>query len=309
MSIVSLVTTGDPTCSLPDLHIAATAAGFEIEPGSKNEASFLLFANAYDATCAQVDGLPPYADPRLAPQNVEGGEGKCYRPDGKENPLNAWAHKTTSRMPNAHGPLSGKTVAVKDNVSLAGVPQGLGGSPKLFKDGKHPISPIDAVVVSRLLSAGATIKGTATCENLSMFALSYTSDSGVVHNGWRRDYATGGSSSGCAALVSIAAVEQARKEGKAEFGDHDLGEGVDLAVGGDQGGSIRLPAAYSGIYGLKPVSTEKIILLRLAHTIDTDTRPGTVHWHRHAGAIDRPRWTHDADCRRQCSDAGCHGWI
>ena len=84
-----------------------------------------------------------------------------------------------------------------------------------------------------------------------MFALSYTSDSGVVHNAWMPGYATGGSSSGCAALVSIGDVEQSRKHGK-DTRDYPLGDNVDMAVGGDQGGSIRLPAAYSGIFGLKP---------------------------------------------------------
>lgn len=108
-------------------------------------------------------------------------------------------------------------------------------------------------MVSRILAAGGTIKGTATCENFSAFALSFTSDSGVVHNAWLPGYATGGSSSGCGALVSITNVEEARKSGKDNGAgkDYALGEGVDMAIGGDQGGSIRLPAAYSGIYGLK----------------------------------------------------------
>ncbi|EMC92490.1 hypothetical protein BAUCODRAFT_38560 [Baudoinia panamericana UAMH 10762] len=250
MSIVSL-STGEPTCTLEDLKAIAGANNFAIKPGSTNETAFLLFANAFDATCEAVSSLPEYSEPRLQPQAVEGGERKYYKPDQAENPLNAWAHKTTLRLPNVKGPLSGRTIAVKDNVSVAGLPIGLGCSPKLLKDGKHPTSPIDATVVSRILAAGGTVKGTATCENLSMFALSYTSDSGVVHNAWLPEYATGGSSSGCGALVSIADVEQARKDGKDARG-YPLGEGVDLAVGGDQGGSIRLPASYSGIYGLKP---------------------------------------------------------
>lgn len=59
--------------------------------------------------------------------------------------------------------------------------------------------------------------------------------------------------SGCGALVSITDVEHSRKTGKGpSSSDYPLGEGVDIAVGGDQGGSIRLPAAYSGIFGLKP---------------------------------------------------------
>lgn len=139
----------------------------------------------------------------------------------------------------------------KDNVSVGGLPLGLGCSPKHFKDGKHPISTIDATVVSRVLAARGIVRGTATCEIFSAFALSFTSDSGVVHNAWLPGYATGGCSSGCGALVSVGDVEQARKSAK-DLRTYALGEGVDMTIGGDQGGSIRLPASYSGIFGLKP---------------------------------------------------------
>lgn len=253
MSIVSL-STGEPTVTLEDFKRLAEANNFTIKPGSLNETSFLLFANSFDATCQIVYAQPEYVDPRLQPCAVEGGTRSYQRPTPDKNPLNAWAHIMNLRRPSVNSSkpkqLTGKTVAVKDNVSVAGLPLGLGCSPSLLKDDKHPISTIDATVVSRILAAGGTIKGTATCENLSMFALSYTSDSGIVHNAWLPGYATGGSSSGCGALVSIADVEAQRKAGK-DGRDYPLGEGVDLAVGGDQGGSIRLPAAYSGIYGLK----------------------------------------------------------
>lgn len=73
----------------------------------------------------------------------------------------------------------------------------------------------------------------------------------MVHNAWLPGYATGGSSSGCGVLISIPDVEQARKDGW-DKRNYPLGDSADMGVGGDQGGSIRLPAAYSGIYGLKP---------------------------------------------------------
>lgn len=250
MSIVSLAN-GEPTCTLGDLKAIAGANNFAVKPETLNETAFLLFANSFDAVCQTINDLPEWDDPRLEPCAVEGGERKYYRPDGTENPLNAWSHKATLKVPDVRGPLSGCTIVLKDNISIGGSPLGLGCSEVLLRDGKHPISTIDATIVRRILTAGGTIKGTATCENLSMFALSYTSHSGVVHNAWLPGYATGGSSSGCAALVSIGDVEEARKSG-AGGGDHSLGEGVDMAMGGDQGGSIRLPAAYSGIYGLKP---------------------------------------------------------
>ena len=249
MSIVSLAT-GEPTCTLEDLKAISQANNFNIEPGSVNETAFLLFANSFDAVCETVNNLPEYEDPRLKRSAVEGGDRKYYRPETEENPLNAWAHKTTLKSSDpsaADGPLAERTIAFKDNVSVGGLPLGLGASSTLLREGKHRISPIDATVVKRVLEAGGIVKGTATCENFSMFALSYTSDSGVVHNAWLPGYATGGSSSGCGALVSIDDVKQSTKNGE----ENNLGEGVDMAIGGDQGGSIRLPASYSGIYGLK----------------------------------------------------------
>ncbi|KAI5358258.1 Putative amidase [Septoria linicola] len=253
MSIVSL-STGEPTVTSDDLAALCKTNNFGIEKGSAQEAAYLLFANSFDATCKTIHDLPEYHDPRLAPIAVEGGKRTFHRLDEGDNPLNGWAHKTSLKSADhaaRNGALAGRTIAFKDNVSIARLPLGLGCSPRHFEGGRHPISTIDASVVARSLAAGATVKGTATCENFSMFAVSFTSDSGVVHNAWLPGYATGGSSSGCGALVSIRDVEQARESGR-DTRDYPLGEGVDMAIGGDQGGSIRLPASYSGIYGLKP---------------------------------------------------------
>jgi amidase len=71
-----------------------------------------------------------------------------------------------------------------------------------------------------------------------MCPLSYSSASGPVHNPWLPGYSAGGSSSGCASLVAVAKVRDWRKSRGLDIGH--LGEGCDLAVGGDQGGSIRL---------------------------------------------------------------------
>lgn len=250
---IPLLASGEATCTLEDLHAVSQANNFAIEPGSANQEAYLLFANAFDAICQQVNSLPEYFDPRLQPVETVGGR-QYERPGKEDNPLNAWMYKShlISADPSAaKGPLAGKTIVLKDNISLAGFPLGLGCDPSILKDGKHPISPIDATIVKRILAAGGIIKGTATCENLSLFPLSFTSHAGNVHNAWLPTHATGGSSSGCASLVSVAGVEHARKTGILAK-TWPLGEGVDMAIGGDQGGSIRLPSAYSGIYGLKP---------------------------------------------------------
>lgn len=160
-------------------------------------------------------------------------------------------------------------------MSVAGLPITLGTFPEfLSTDGKFPVSEIDASVVKRVLEAGGHVAGTATCENYSACGLSYTAATGPVENPWATGHATGGSSSGCAALLAAAmkkklALQQTNTSNNTT--DIQWDSGIDLAIGGDQGGSIRLvshhpvlsdrvntslmqvkPAAYSGIYGLKP---------------------------------------------------------
>lgn len=116
----------------------------------------------------------------------------------------------------------------------------------LSKDDPYPISSFDAPVVTRLLEAGGTITGTSTCENYCLSALSFSSATGPVDNPWLKGYECGGSSSGSAALVGVRSVKRQReKEGRQTSVDDDLGEGVDLAIGGDQGGSIRMVSILS----------------------------------------------------------------
>ncbi|GAB7355773.1 hypothetical protein MBLNU459_g6457t2 [Dothideomycetes sp. NU459] len=237
MSIVSLSNSDSPTVTCDELHAAAKKSGFSIQPGSEDEKGFLLLANSFDAVAASVASIPDYIDPRLEPVEVEGGT----------------ILKAKYPLSNK---LAGKTFAIKDNVSVAGAPLLLGTAPELFRGGAHAVSTIDATVVRRILEAGGTIIGTGVCENLSLFPVSASAETGAVHNAWARGYLTGGSSSGCGTLISARDVNQWKSSGKElPFPTDALAEaGVDMAIGGDQGGSIRLPAAYSGIYGLKPTT-------------------------------------------------------
>ena len=171
--------------------------------------------SAYEILDSEPEGLPPLPTGR-----------DSWWPTAEENPHNAWYVRTSIRQRDA-GPLAGRSVAVKDNVMVAGVPMSNGTS---LLSGFVP--EVDATVVTRLLEAGAEIRGKANCECLCLSAGSHTCASGPVHNPHRRGHSAGGSSSGSAALVAS--------------GD------VDLAVGGDQGGSIRLPSALCGTYGMKP---------------------------------------------------------
>ena len=172
--------------------------------------------DAYDL----VDELPDFVPP------IRYERSSVYRPSNTENPLNAWYYRAEVKGAG-EGLLAGKTVALKDNISLAGVPMMNGAS---TLEGFIP--GFDATVVTRLLDAGAIILGKATCEHYCLSGGSHTSDPAPVHNPHRHGYAAGGSSSGSAALVAA-------------------GE-VDIAVGGDQGGSIRIPSAFCGTYGMKP---------------------------------------------------------
>ena len=167
-----------------------------------------------------VDQLPDYL-----PQ-VKYARNPGYRPSPEENRHNAWYCKT--RVEGASdGRLKGKTVVLKDNVMLAGVPM-MNGSSTL--EGYTP--DVDATIVTRILDAGGVILGKAHCEAFCLSGGSHTNATGPVHNPYKMGYSAGGSSSGSAVLVA-------------------LGE-ADMAIGGDQGGSIRLPSSFCGIYGMKP---------------------------------------------------------
>jgi amidase len=173
-------------------------------------------AAAYAALDAAPDELPPVKYPR------DGG----HRPSEAENPHGAWYVKTSIKGAPG-GKLAGKRVAVKDNVCVAGVPMMIGA--KLLEG---CVPEVDATIVTRLLDAGAEIAGKAVCEYYCISGGSHTSETGPVHNPRKRGYSAGGSSSGSAALVAA-------------------GE-VPMAIGGDQAGSIRIPASFCGIVGMKP---------------------------------------------------------
>ncbi|HUC17350.1 MAG TPA: amidase [Acetobacteraceae bacterium] len=170
---------------------------------------------SYDVVEALPDEKPAVKYPRTP----------GYQPHGHENPFNAWYMKTTVKGAPG-GKLSGKTVALKDNICLAGVPMMNGAS---TLEGFVP--DIDATIVTRILDEGGTILGKAHCEYFCLSGGSHTGALGPVHNPHKPGYSAGGSSSGSGALVAS-------------------GE-VDMAIGGDQGGSIRMPASFCGIYGMK----------------------------------------------------------
>jgi amidase len=145
----------------------------------------------------------------------------CRPPPGDQKYGHAWAHKFLIRGNPEGELLRGKTVCLKDNIAVAGVPQ-------LFGTDAIPAwnSSSDATVVTRALDAGAHIVGTTICENFCNSTSSFTSAQGIVHNPHMEGYSAGGSTSGGSALVG--------------------GGLVDIAIGADQGGSIRVPSSFCG---------------------------------------------------------------
>ena len=125
------------------------------------------------------------------------------------------------------GPLHGIPIALKDNIDTAGIRTTAASA--VFDD---RVPDEDAPVTKRLRAAGAVIIGKANLHEFAMGGTSATSYFGPVRNPWALDRNSGGSSGGSAAAVSAELC----------FG----------ALGTDTGGSIRTPASYCGVVGLKP---------------------------------------------------------
>ena len=177
-----------------------------------------LLAAVHDVA-EHVLELPDYV---IRPDTERYPREQLRRPAEDEQDFgNAWAHKFLIRGNPNGGVLSRKTLCLKDNVAVAGVPQFFG------TDAIPAWTPeADATVVQRAYNAGADIVGTTICENFCNSTSSFTSAQGTVHNPYAEGYSAGGSTSGGSAVVG--------------------GGLVDIAIGADQGGSIRVPSSFCG---------------------------------------------------------------
>lgn len=222
MSIVSFKVSDDNPVT--EKTLAAQLAKLNVSLHPAEESEFRSFLAAAHETAKAVEEMDDYTPPtdlvRFPRKNLQAIMAK--------DKLGAWVYKFSLQdTEENNGPLSGISICVKDCIGIAKIPQIMG------TDCWEPWTPsTDATVITRLLKAGGKIIGTSNCEQLCAFTGSHTSCLGNVHNPYLLGHSAGGSSSGSAALVA---------SGQAE-----------MALGADQGGSIRIPAAMCGLVGLKP---------------------------------------------------------
>jgi aspartyl-tRNA(Asn)/glutamyl-tRNA(Gln) amidotransferase subunit A len=144
------------------------------------------------------------------------------------------------------GPLDGVPVAIKDLIYIQGVRCTAGS--KILADN---VAPFDAPVVAKLKAAGAVIMGTTNLHEFAAGTTSINPHYGAVRNPWNLAKMAGGSSGGSAAAVAAGMVP--------------------LALGTDTAGSVRIPAAFCGVLGLKPTygRVSRLGVIPLSASLDT----------------------------------------
>lgn len=224
----------------PDVDEIRTLAADAFMAPSSTELSELR--DLVDEMLTMFDRLDDLPQPEMPVRYAERDKGR--RPTPEEDPYNAFIRKCLVKGAPT-GPLAGKTVGLKDNIRVAGVPM-TNGSRLL----EHYVPDVDATVVERLLDAGGTIVGKLNMDDFGVAGTSETSAYGCVRNPRNAEYSAGGSSGGSGAAVAA--------------GD------VDISLAVDQGGSGRIPASWCGVVTIKPTHglVPSFGITYLDHTVD-----------------------------------------
>jgi amidase len=200
------MSTGPKAPSAQQIH--ELARGLDLELSAEEAAIYAKLIGAGMPAYRRLEGLPESKPPVKYPRSPG------YRPAAADNPCNGWYWRTDIRGADT-GPLKGERVAVKDVICVAGVPMMAG-----LEVLEGYVPDIDATVVTRLLDAGAVIAGKSNAEDPGG---SQTCALGPVLNPHKPTHVPGTSSAGSAVVLATGQV--------------------DMALGCDQGGSIRIPAA------------------------------------------------------------------
>jgi amidase len=204
---------------LDELRRLAAEHRFQIRPDEEED--FLALAEAILGVIDEIEARDT-TDPVIPADRDPGSP-----PSGDDDPYNAIVRWCRVEAPGTGGLLTGKRVALKDSVAIAGVPLTCGSR---VLAGFVP--QVDAVVTERILRAGGTIVAVTNMDDLAFSGGGESSSYGPTLNPYDPARAAGGSSGGSAAALHY--------------------ERVDVSIGCDQGGSIRVPAAWCGVLGLKP---------------------------------------------------------
>jgi len=167
----------------------------------------------------EVEAMP---EPRIEQRHRIRDTG--FVPTAQEDPYAVFSRICRIEGSNS-GPLAGRTIAVKDNINVAGVPQTNGSRVQSF------VPTADAAVIERVLDAGATITGMLNMDDHGCSGYGETSIFGPPRNPRKPSHTAGGSSGGAGSALAAGLV--------------------DLALGGDAGGSARIPAAMCGVVAMK----------------------------------------------------------
>jgi len=202
-----------------ELRHLAERHGISIGPDERDE-----FEALSDALIRILDGL----DRQDLPETplLEAVREPGHPPEPGEDPYNAivrWCRVEAA----ASGILAGKRIALKDSIGLAGVPMTCGSRVLL-----DFVPASDSVVAERILIAGGELVAMTNMDDFALSAGGESSYYGPTLNPFDISRTAGGSSGGAAAALHY--------------------DRVDLSVGCDQGGSIRVPSSWCGVIGLKP---------------------------------------------------------